>query len=122
MAGFPRLAPRTHVVRVCRGTRFAATRIGKNVRPITFDELRLKLGGGPIRDPGGFATCDVPKLPVELLDSLEGLTILENDFPGCFMFLLPVAEGDARYVGVTEIDRNPTRHGKGRLELFPHLD
>lgn len=88
---------------------------------MTFDELRIKLGGGPIDARHGWLACEIPVLPLHLLESLPGLTLLDTGFPGCFAFLVPVAEGGARYTGVCEIGRNPRKHGKGRLELLPYL-
>jgi hypothetical protein len=92
--------------------------------PMTFDQLRIKLGGGPIKeDKTHFAAyCDIPVLPVDSLASIPGLEIIKTDFPGCFRFMVPIVEGAAVYTGVVEVGRNPKAHGKGTLELSPRLD
>ena len=86
---------------------------------MTFDELRIKLGGGPVRSDRFRPYCEVPVLRVEVFDSIP-VQIEDTGFPGCFRFFVPVDEGDAMYTGVVEI--GPIReHGRGKLELLPWL-
>ena len=90
--------------------------------PMTFDELRAKLRGGPLIKGGHpWPHCEIPDLPVELLSAIPGLEVQDTDFPGCFRFTVPVAEGDALYVGTVETTRNSRKHGRGSLRLLPWL-
>lgn len=91
--------------------------------PITFDDLRIRLGGGPVltsEDRFG-SYCEILRLSAEELGSIDGLTMWDTGFPGCFRFIVPVVEGEAIYTGVVEIGSKPLRHLKGTLELWPPL-
>jgi hypothetical protein len=79
---------------------------------MTFDELRNVLGGGPVTSGQGMAerACKVPSLPAHLLDSIDGIQVVDTDFPGCFHFWVPVDEGEARYIGVVTIGSSQRKH------------
>jgi hypothetical protein len=88
---------------------------------MTFDELRIKLDGGPLIERDATCVSEIHSLPVNVLESLDGLDIRDTGFPGCFYFWVPVAEGVAQYVGRVSIGPPPRKHGKGTLTLHRWL-